>query len=107
MNPSILRVLSLIQRRPEMYLGPSSSRGRQLDMLQGIISGYTLAIHQHRLPNDDFATISRLEDHMRERLGVEGSPITATLSAASSDEEAWERVWTAISSFIQAEKFEW
>jgi len=106
MTPSVLRVLLLIERRPEMYLGPSASRGRQLDVLQGILSGYTLALHQHRLPNDDLATISRLEEHMRERLGVEGAPIAATRAAATSDEEAWARVWEAISSFAEAETLE-
>lgn len=98
-KPSVLHVLLLVLRCPEMYFGHHGSRGKQLDALAAMLVGYTLCLHQHRLPNEELVTIGELEDFLRASTSCSGSPIPAIRAAAASDEEAWARVGDLIATF--------
>src|SRR5262245_61684898 len=87
--PSILTILSLIQKRPSMYLGwDQTMRRKQLHALQAMITGYTLALHQHGVGQDDLATIAELEDFLRRRSKADNfSGIDQVLATSPTEDE--------------------
>ncbi|MEZ4223540.1 MAG: hypothetical protein R3B13_21510 [Polyangiaceae bacterium] len=99
--PSVLRVLWLIHKRPSMYLGwDDSQRRRQLHALHAILTGYGLALQQHRVGQDDLVVLGELEAFLRQRSGADNLVgIDQILSSASSDDEAWTRTWALIEEF--------
>ncbi len=99
-EPSVLTVLSLIQKRPGMYLGWGDSRREQLNALQATLTGYALALHHHQLGQDDLSVLSELEDFLRDRSGAENlSGIDQILATSSDPDEAWQRLWCLIDEF--------
>ena len=99
--PSVLRVLWLIRKQPSMYLGwDDSQRRRQLHALQAILTGYGLALRQHRIGQDDLVVLGELEAFLRQRSGADNlGGIDQILSTASSDDEAWTQTWALIEEF--------
>ncbi len=99
---SILATLALIQRAPTMYLG-GGSRSDQLHALQAIMTGYSLALRQHGVGNDDLRVIGQLEDFLRKRSGADNvTGIDHVLFTSPTDAVAWNRVWTLIDEFRAA-----
>ena len=98
---SILTILALIQKRPSMYLGWDHTRRReQLHALQAMLAGYTMALQQHRVGNDDLTALAELEEFLRKRTGAENfSGIDRILATSQMEHEAWDRVWALIDEF--------
>jgi len=104
-SPSVLVLLGLIEQRPYMYLGwDASSRRNQLHALQAVLTGYSLALQQHGMGQDDLADLAGLEEFLRSRSGADSlTGIDQILATSADDEEAWRRVWRLVGEY-RAEK---
>jgi len=100
-KPSILTVLTVIQQRPSMYLGwDEQARRAQLQALEAVIAGYSLALYQHRTGSDDLAMIGELKKFLRKKSGADNlSGIGQILATSATEAEAWARVWALIDEF--------
>ena len=102
-KPSILATLSVIQARPSMHLGwDANARRAQLFALEAVITGYSLALHQHRIGEDDLAVIDELEEFLRKQSGADNlRGIDQILATSPTEADAWGRVWALIDEFRQ------
>lgn len=84
-----------------MYLGrKDEARRDQLLALQVLITGYSLALHQHQLGQQDLVVIAELEDYVRRHSGADGLPgINHILATSRTEDEAWSRFWTLFHQF--------
>jgi hypothetical protein len=102
--PSLLTILWLVEKRPGMYLGPDDDRGRQLDNLEILISGYFLAISQHGLRDSGVDLYSGFGAYLESRFAwnVSGGPVRAIRREAPSDAVAWGEVWRLLWEYRDA-----
>ncbi len=84
-----------------MYLGwDDGSRRKQLHALQAVITGYSLALYQHRVGQEDLEVIGELEDFLRQKSGADNlSGIDQILATSPTEADAWNRVWDLIDQF--------
>ena len=84
-----------------MYLGwDHTARRKQLHALQAVFTGYSMALRQHGVGDPDLAVLGELEVFLRERSGADNlTGIDQILATSTTEEEAWERVWTLIHEF--------
>ncbi|WP_437685676.1 hypothetical protein [Sorangium sp. So ce176] len=99
---SVFEVLDKIRKRPGMYVGgDESQRAMQLQNLEQLLCGYSLALRHHHIQGRvaDFA--HEFGACLREAKGWSAScgPIAAIREAATSDEEAWESFWRLVDEF--------
>lgn len=86
-----------------MYLGwDEHSRRAQLLALEAVITGYSLALYQHRIGDDDLAVIGELKEFLRKQSGADNlSGIDQILATSPTEADAWARVWALIDEFRQ------
>jgi hypothetical protein len=97
--PSMLTVLSLVNRRPGMYLGiADESPARRLDALEHLIDGYSLAVFQHGVSDRGFDEWAAFPQRLIDRFGwsMSQGPIRAIRHASANDEVAWARLWALL-----------
>ena len=101
LEPSILTILALIQKRPSMYLGwDDTKRREQLHALQAVLTGYAMALQQHRVGNADLAALTEFEEFLRQRSGADNfCGIDQILATSQTEHEAWDRVWALLDEF--------
>jgi hypothetical protein len=106
-SPSLFTILGLVQMRPGMYVGGTDSeRTLQLDNLEMLITGYSLAVRQHQLRDAGFDLYAGFSSYLEERFGwsMSQGPISAIRHAATSDTEAWENFWRLLWDFRDAKE---
>ncbi|MCP3142912.1 hypothetical protein [Pyxidicoccus xibeiensis] len=89
----------------EQYLGcADDQRDKQLNNLQFIIYGYTVALKQHQLgePTEDF--LSDFAHSLRKKFGgsMSTGPIAAIRRESKNDEVAWSRFWILVWEFSKS-----
>jgi hypothetical protein len=99
---SVFDVLHEVRRRPGMYLGgDESQRVLQLNSLEQLLCGYTLALRHHAVhePVSDF--LQEFGAFLFRTRGWSAScgPVAAIREVASGDEEAWRLFWTLVDEF--------
>ena len=83
-----------------MYLGGDGDRGKQLEALGMLLTGYSLALRTHGVGQGDLAFLAKLEDFLRERTGARDGPWLDRLRETSTDDQAaWNRLWGLVSEF--------
>ena len=103
--PSLFTILALVQKRPGMYVGGTDAeRTLQLDNLEMLITGYSLAVRQHGLRDAGFDVYAGFGPYLEERLGwsMSQGPIRAIRHAATHDAEAWDHFWRLLWEFREA-----
>jgi hypothetical protein len=108
-NPpvSMLNLLSLVQKRPVMYVGAAdSARGAQLDRLETLIAGYSLAVTWHGLDDPGLKLYGEFAPYLEERFAwdLNRGPIRAIRNATRSDAEAWDSFWQLLWEFRDANR---
>jgi hypothetical protein len=88
-----------------MYIGfDEHERGRQLDGLEMLIAGYSLAVQHHGLHDDGLESYAGFREYLRSRFGWSMScgEMAAIRSAASNDAEAWDLFWKLLQEFRES-----
>jgi hypothetical protein len=102
---SLLTLLRLVQKSPMMYVGVAdSARGVQLDRLEVLISGYSLALTWHGLRDPGHDLYMQFSPYLEKRFGlpVNRGPIRAIRDASKSDAQAWKMFWRLLWEFTAA-----
>lgn len=99
---SIFEVLDEIRKRPGMYIaGGETQRVVQLQSLEQLLQGYSLALRYHRIqePVADFAR--EFGAYLWQTRGWSAScgPVAAICKAAKSGDDAWELFWKLVDEF--------
>jgi hypothetical protein len=99
---SVFEVLDEVRKRPGMYVGgDDTARALQLQNLEQMLCGYSLALRQHRIeePVTDF--IREFGEYLRKTKGWSTScgPVVAIIGEAGGDSEAWELFWSLVDEF--------
>lgn len=98
----MLTVLSLVNKRPGMYLGiADESADRRLDALEHLIAGYSLAVFQHGASDRGLDEWAVFPQRLTDRFGwsMSQGPIRAIRHASANDEEAWAKFWVLLKEF--------
>ncbi|WP_437936848.1 hypothetical protein [Sorangium sp. So ce341] len=99
---SVFEVLDEIRKRPGMYVGgDESQRAMQLQNLEQLLCGYSLALRHHHIQERVADFTHEFGAYLWETKGWSAScgPIAAICEAARSDEEAWELFWRLVDEF--------
>jgi hypothetical protein len=105
---SIFNLLERVRERPAMYVGGDDDhRFEQMKVLETLLWGYSLALHEHGIAEtagQDFPRKFAL--YLGRRFGWEAScgPMVAIRDAVQSDSEAWKLLWTLIDDFRREER---
>jgi len=102
---TVFDLLAAIEGRPGMYLGdPETGRSRQLDDLEMLLHGYSLALQQHALTGPGREFLRSFGEYLRELFGwsMSAGPTAAILAATSTDEDAWTYFWKLIGEYRTA-----
>ena len=99
---AIFDLLEEIERRPSMYVGGDAShRVAQLQSLEMLLFGYSLAVRAHNIdePVKDFPR--EFAEYLGRKYAWSAAcgPIAAILEVAASDTEAWEMFWRLVKEF--------
>jgi hypothetical protein len=102
---SVFDLLDEVRARPALYLGSDDARrAAQLQRLEQMLSGYTIALRQHgvREPVVDF--LREFGDFLWTAKGLSAScgPAVAVVEAAQSEEAAWDLYWALVHEFREA-----
>ena len=98
---SIFNVLAEIRKRPSMYLGGDEDRVRQLQEMETLLAGYSLALQEHRA-SDSVENFGReFCDFLRQTRGWSTSCgfADAFRVGTPTDEEAWNLFWKLLDEF--------
>jgi hypothetical protein len=99
---SMLNLLSMVQKRPVMYVGAADGApGVQLDRLEMLISGYSWAVRLHGVHDAGFDLLAAFSPYLETRFGwsLNRGPIRAIRDASQSDADAWEYFWRLLWEF--------
>jgi hypothetical protein len=99
---SVFEVIDEIRKRPGLYVGgDENQRVMQLQNLEQLLFGYSLALRQHRIEEPVADFIRQFGEYLRDTKGWSAScgPVAAIIEHARSDSEAWELFWTLIDEF--------
>jgi hypothetical protein len=102
---SLLNLLNLVQKSPAMYVGAmDSARGVQLDRLEVLIEGYSLAVNWHGLEDPGLDLYNDFSPYLERRFAwnLNRGPIRAIRDAAKTDGEAWDNFWRLLWEFRDA-----
>ncbi len=104
MTANVFALLDEIRRRPEMYVGgDEDDRGAQLESIETLLYGYSLAVELHALDDPGRGIVESFSDDLDKRFGWSTAlgPIVAILEGTPSGQDAWEQFWMLISDFQQ------
>jgi hypothetical protein len=97
---SIFDLLERIRERPTMYAGGDTHRA-QLDDIEQLLNGYTLALGEHDLTevatdfNKEFAAYLWRTREWSASCG----PVAAVFDAVADDEASWNKYWELVEEF--------
>lgn len=99
---SVFEVLDEIRRRPGLYVGgDETQRMNQLQNLEQLLTGYTLALRQHTIHELVADFCREFTRFLSNRHGWSGScgAVSAIRDATANDEEAWVQFWRLVEEF--------
>ncbi|XXX71753.1 hypothetical protein WMF30_29320 [Sorangium sp. So ce134] len=102
---SVFEVLDEIRKRPGMYVGgDESQRVTQLQNLEHVLYGYSLALRRHRIEERVVDFNREFGAYLWETRGWSAScgPVAAIRDNAKSDMESWELYWKLVDEFRAA-----
>lgn len=85
-----------------MYVGgDESQRALQLQNLEQLVSGYTIAVHYHRVqePVSDFLREFAAYLYRTRKWSASCGPAAAIRDVARDDQEAWDLYWKLVDEF--------
>lgn len=103
---SVFDLLDEIRQRPGMYVGgDASQRMLQLQNLETLLSGYTLALRQHQIQEPVVDFNREFGAYLRGTKGwsLSCGPVAAVLrEAVPGNDEAWQLYWRSVDEFRAA-----
>lgn len=99
---SVFEVLDQIRKRPSMYIGGDESRrSMQLENLEQLLTGYTLALRQHDIQEHVVDFNQEFGSFLWKTKGWSAScgPVAAIRERSATDEDAWELFWRLVDEF--------
>lgn len=100
--PSVFDALDEIRKRPSMFLGGDEShRSQQLQNLEQLLSGYSIALRLHEIqePVADFVRDFGAFIWKEKGWSVSCGPVAAVREVTKTDQEAWNLFWTLVDEF--------
>lgn len=99
---SVFDVLNEVRSRPGLYVGgDESQRVLQLQNLEQLLCGYTLALRHHAVHEPVLDFLQEFGAFLFQTRGWSAScgPVAAICEAADGDDEAWRLFWTLVDEF--------
>jgi hypothetical protein len=99
---SVFDVLNEIRKRPGLYVGgDESARLLQLQNLEQLLCGYSLALRNHAMQEPAAEFLREFGAFILRTRGwsVSCGPVAAIREAVDNDEEAWRLFWVLVDEF--------
>jgi hypothetical protein len=99
---TVFDLLDEVRKRPTMYVGwDEQHRVRQLQDLECLLSGYTIALRYHsiREPVTDFVREFGEYLHRTRNWSASCGPTAAIVDATANQQEAWDLFWRLVDEF--------